>query len=180
MEAFGWLAVDGAYMYPHTAPTPSQVSALSAYNSAMRFARGGLDHLHLPVELRWSNGGVFSAPIVEEVADTRAWQTGSDVPYLFSSRLMISLPISAGAALPQGALRQMRAWRIFRCDRSSADTFASRIGHVSIHSLFYLFDLFKTIVYSFPGRLTFKLTSSQTYKLSNSLTSLFIPSLTYF
>ena len=53
MEAFGWLAVDGAYMYPNTAPTPSQVSALSAYNSAMRFARGGLDHLHLPVELRW-------------------------------------------------------------------------------------------------------------------------------
>ena len=140
MEAFGWLAVDGAYMYPHTAPTPSQVSALSAYNSAMRFARGGLDHLHLPVELRWSNGGVFSAPIVEEVADTRAWQTGSDVPYSFSSRLMISLPISAGAALPQGAKGQMRAWRIFRCDRSSADTFASRIGHVFIHSLIYLFD----------------------------------------
>ena len=27
MEAFGWLAVDGAYMYPNTAPTPSQVSA---------------------------------------------------------------------------------------------------------------------------------------------------------
>ena len=121
VEAFGWLAVDGAFQYPLDSPSRSQLAALKQYTRTIRHDRGGVDELLLPVELRYSSGGIFSEIITDDVQDMRKIRSGIEVPSSISSRLSLHTGVSAGVPLPRGARSDIRAWRVLLFDGREAD-----------------------------------------------------------
>ena len=131
VEAYGWLAVNGAYPYPSNSPSRSRLATLAGFNRWIRIRSGGVDHLCLPVELRCSSGGLCSEPIADDAQDMRAIQTGMALPLSISSRLLSTLTVSVGSPLPQGSRSDMRVLRVLLCAASVVSSVVERTGNAS-------------------------------------------------